>query len=305
LCLKEGKERNLFIRFIFPHLQMTIGKNERAGKKKGSKRRLVDPFSKKEWYELRIPDAFFGKREEPLHKHLKLMPVTKSAGTRNAADSLRGRIVELSLGDLKDKAEEDSFRKFRLRVEEVQGKFCLTNFWGMDITRDKLASVIRKWQSLIEAHCDIKTSDGYTLRFFVIGFTKRRPNQTSKFTYAQHAQIKNIRKKMIEVVQRETAGFELKDIVTKLTAEIIGKEIEKLTQGIFPLWNVLVRKVKVLHAPKVDVTKLLELHGGAAAVAELGQKVERVEETPAAVKESPKPAAAAAAAPSDAPAVAV
>jgi len=268
---------------------MTIGKNERAGKKKGAKRRLVDPFSKKEWYELRVPPSYFGKRD----KVTGLIPVTKSAGTRNAADSLRGRIIELSLGDLKDGAEEDSFRKFRLRVEEVQNKVCLANFWGMDITRDKLASVIRKWQSLIEAHCDVKTSDGYTLRFFVIGFTKRRPNQVSKFTYAQHAQIKNIRKKMIEVVQRETAGFELKDIVGKLTAEVIGKEIEKLTQGIFPLWNVLVRKVKVLHAPKTDITKLLELHGGASAVAELGQKIERVEESPSKEKES-KPSVAAA-----------
>jgi len=254
---------------------MTVGKNERAGKKKGLKRRLVDPFSKKEWFELRVPPTFFQKTEKA-----GLLPVTKSAGTRNSADSLRGRVIELSLGDLREKTENESYRKFRLRVEEVQGKVCLANFWGMDITRDKLASVIRKWQSLIEAHADVKTADGYTLRFFIIGFTKRRPNQTSKFTYAQSGQIKNIRRKMLEVIAKETAGLELKDIVQKLIAESIGKEIEKVTQGIFPLQNVLVRKVKVLHAPKLDLTKLLELHGGASAVAELGQKVERVEETP-------------------------
>ena len=64
--------------------------------------------------------------------------------------------------------------------------------------------------------------------------------------------------------------------------EVIGREIEKATQGIYPLQNVFIRKVKVLRAPKVDVAKLLEVHGGAAAVAadnaEAGQAVARTEE---------------------------
>ena len=42
---------------------------------------------------------------------------------------------------------------------------------------------------------------------------------------------------------------------------LAGKEIEKATQGIYPLQNTAIRKVKILRAPKFDLTKLLEVHG--------------------------------------------
>ena len=46
-----------------------------------------------------------------------------------------------------------------------------------------------------------------------------------------------------------------------LCARLAGKEIEKATQGIYPLQNTAIRKVKILRAPKFDLTKLLEVHG--------------------------------------------
>ena len=50
---------------------------------------------------------------------------------------------------------------------------------GMDFTTDKLRSLVRKWQTLIEAHVEVKTTDGYVLRMFCIGFTKKRAGQVS------------------------------------------------------------------------------------------------------------------------------
>jgi ribosomal protein S3AE len=82
-------------------------------------------------------------------------------------------VIELSMGDL-NKDEDQSFRKVKLRIDEVQGKNCLTNFHGMDFTSDKLRSLVRKWQTLIEANVDVKTTDGYLVRLFAIAFTKRR-----------------------------------------------------------------------------------------------------------------------------------
>ena len=117
-------------------------------------------------------------------------------------------------------------------------------------------------QSLIEAHVDVKTTDGYLLRLFAIAFTKRRPNQIRKTTYAQSSQIRQIRKKMFEVMTNAVQGVDLKEFVkTKLVTATMGTEIEKACQGIYPLQNVFVRKVKILKAPKFDLGKLLELHG--------------------------------------------
>ena len=92
---------------------------------------------------------------------------------------------------------------FRLVCEEVQGDNCLTNFHGMELTRDKQCSIIKKWQSKIEAHVDATTTDGYKLRLFCVAFTKRRQNQVKKTTYAQSTQIRAIRKKMMDIMRRE------------------------------------------------------------------------------------------------------
>jgi len=131
----------------------------------------------------------------------------------------------------------------------------------MTITTDKLRSLVRKWQTLIEAHCDVKTTDGYNLRLFCIGFTQRT-SQIKKTAYAQASQVRQIRKKMVDIMHHEASTVDLNTLVIRLMSESIGREIEKRTQSIYPLWNVLIRKVKMLRSPKVDVTKLLESHGG-------------------------------------------
>jgi small subunit ribosomal protein S3Ae len=130
---------------------------------------------------------------------------------------------------------------------------------------------VKKWQTLIEAFVDVKTADNYILRVFVITFTKRRPNQVSKTSYAQHAQIRAIRKKIFEIVTKEVSSGELKDLVKKILPESIGAEIDTQCTKIYPLQNTFIRKVKIMKKPKVDLGKLLELHtvtASAAAVSE-------------------------------------
>ena len=176
-------------------------------------------------------------------------------------------VFEVNLADL-NKDEDQAYRKIFLQCEEVQGHYCLTQFYGMNFTTDKLRSMVRKWQSLIEAWVDVKTTDGYVMRLFCIGFTKKRQNQLKKTCYANSSQQKLIRKKMRDIMVRESTSCELKELVNKFIPEVIGKEIEKACHGIYPLQNVAIRKVKMLKKPKFDITKLLEAHGdsGNAAV---------------------------------------
>ncbi|KAJ5812570.1 40S ribosomal protein S1 [Penicillium riverlandense] len=267
---------------------MAVGKNKRLSKgKKGIKKRTVDPFTRKDEYSVKAPSTF---QTRDVGKTL----VNRTSGLKNANDSLKGRIFEVSLADLQND-EDHSFRKVKLRVDEVQGKNCLTNFHGLDFTTDKLRSLVRKWQSLIEANVTVKTTDDYLLRLFAIAFTKRRPNQIKKTTYARSSQIRAIRKKMTEIMQREAASCTLSQLTHKLIPEVIGREIEKATQGIYPLQNVCfppsvrlaqtdgfffpylqvhIRKVKLLKAPKFDLGALLNLHGE-STTDDKGQKVER------------------------------
>jgi small subunit ribosomal protein S3Ae len=249
---------------------MAVGKNKRLtkGGKKGSKKKIADPYSKKDWYDVKAPSMF---QIRNIGKTL----VTRTTGTKIAADGLKGRVFEVSLADLQN-SEEEAHRKIKLCADEVQGKHLLTNFHGLDFTTDKLRSLVKKWHTLIEAIVDVKTSDNYIVRVFTIAFTKRRPNQVKKTSYAQHAQIRQIRKKMTDIITKEVSTADLKEFVAKLLPESIGKEIEKACQGIYPLQNVFVRKVKVLRKPKLDMGKLLELHGDSAATSEdTGAKVER------------------------------
>ena len=141
-------------------------------------------------------------------------------------------MFEVSLADLqKEENAERSFRKFKLLVEDVQGKNCLTSFHGMNLTTDKLRSMVKKWQTLIEAHVDVKTTDGYMLRVFCIGFTKKDEMSTKKTCYAQSAQVKNIRKRMIRIISREVSKTDLKGVVNKLIPDSIATDIEKACQG--------------------------------------------------------------------------
>uniref|UniRef100_A0A0G4GVD9 Small ribosomal subunit protein eS1 n=1 Tax=Chromera velia CCMP2878 TaxID=1169474 RepID=A0A0G4GVD9_9ALVE len=236
---------------------MAVGKNKRISKgKKGGKKKVGDPFLKKEWYDLKAPSLFsvrsFGKTL-----------VTKSQGTKLSADGLRGRVFEVSLADL-NKDEDQAFRKMKLCCEDIQGRNCLTDFHGMDMTRDKLCSLIKKWHTLIEAHVDVKTTDGYLMRIFAIAFTTRRKDQVKSTCYAQSSQIRQIRKKMVDIIKAEAEKGQLRDLVKKLIPESIGKEIDKACKSIFPLQNVFIRKVKILKKPKMDIVKLMELHGNDA-----------------------------------------
>ncbi|EDQ91784.1 uncharacterized protein MONBRDRAFT_34920 [Monosiga brevicollis MX1] len=236
---------------------MAVGKNKKLMKgKKGGKKKVVDVFTKKEWYDVKAP-SYFKKRQ------VGKTPVNRTAGTKLSADGLRGRVYEMSLADLND--DESTFRKVKLQVEEIQGTECLTNFHGMSLTTDKLRSLVKKWRSLIEAFVDVKTNDGYVLRIFSIGFTKKQANSDRKTCYAQSAQKRALRAKMVEIMQRE-ATCDLKEFVSKLMPGTIGQEIQKKCQSIFPLQDVYIRKVKVLKKPRFDVSKLLELHGEAGGV---------------------------------------
>ena len=130
----------------------------------------------------------------------------------------------------------------------------------MNITRDKLMSIVKKWQSTVEAFVDVKTQDGFFIRIFALAFTQKRKTQMRATCYASAAQTKQIRGKMMEIMINEASKHTLKQLALKFLDRAIEKRIAKECNKIFPLQNVYITKMKTVKQPKFDIAKLMEMY---------------------------------------------
>ncbi len=201
-------------------------------------------------------------------------PVNVSAGKKLSSDTMKGRVFEANLGDLNGQGAL-AYKKIKLIVDDTEsssGKLAVTNFYGMDTTKDHLCSLIRKWHSIIEASVDAKTNDGFILRFFPIAFTQRNKYQLKATTYAQRSQVKQIRRKMAEIITREVSKSSLRDLVVKLIQEKIPAEITQQAKKIFPIQNCIIRKVKTVKRPRFDITQLMSIQSDLIGVTDIKGK---------------------------------
>ncbi|KAI0529045.1 hypothetical protein KFK09_001590 [Dendrobium nobile] len=91
---------------------MAVGKNKRLLKgKKGGKRKIVDPFSKKDWYDIKAQSVF-------LMRNIGKTLMSRTQGTKIASEGLKHRVFEVFLANLQND-EDQAYRKMRLRVEDV------------------------------------------------------------------------------------------------------------------------------------------------------------------------------------------
>jgi small subunit ribosomal protein S3Ae len=132
-------------------------------------------------------------------------------------------------------------------------------------------NIIVLFQTLIEANSLVKTTDGYQLRVFVIGFTKRNKDQVKKTTYAQSSKVRKIREKMVEIIQKEVSTCDLREVVNKLIPDSIGKDIEKACSAIYPLQDVFIRKVRFRFVYSISLS--FPGQSGQEAAFRLGQAV--------------------------------
>ena len=68
---------------------------------------------------------------------------------------------------------------------------------------------------------------------------------------------------MIEILTAEAAKNNITNFVKTMITDSLGDNIRKACQYIYPLNNVVVRKVKMLRRPKFDITKLNEMYSEA------------------------------------------
>ena len=231
---------------------MSLGKNKKNFSKgrKGAKKKVGERFLKKEWWNIKAPGMF-------MKRMFTYSPVNQTVGKKLASESMKGRVYEANLGDLNTGYEAN--KKIKLIVEDADGKskIALTNFYGLECTRDYLCSLIRKWHTLIDLFVDYKTSDGFLMRFFVVAFTSKYGYTQKKATcYANRSQVKQMRAIMTKILTRVCKASTLKDLVSKILGKELTDEMAAKCKHIFPLENITIRKVKSIKRPRVDMTQL-------------------------------------------------
>lgn len=196
-------------------IKKTSAKEEKVLRKKCKNENNLkysgDRFLKKEWWTVKAPGMF-------VNRDFTKSPINVTQGKTYSHEQIKGRIFEVSVGDL-NPGSKTAYQKMRLVVDEaadINNKVCLTNFNGLTTTKDHLCLLIRKWHTLIETFVDVKTQDNFSLRFFVVAFTKKNNHQLKATSYAQRSQVKLIRKKIADVVHAEVSKVALKDLVSKL-----------------------------------------------------------------------------------------
>jgi len=260
---------------------MAVGKNKRMSKggKKGSKKKVVEAMSRKEWYDIVAPANFknrqFGKTI-----------CNKTQGIKRAEDNLLNRVYEVCLADLTGSTTKDQpFRRYKFIVNDIQGRNLLTQFQGLRTTADKARSLIKKWCTMVEAVVEAKTADGYVLRLFVTAFTVKQDNQLSKNCYAKQHLVKWARSRMTKMIQKRFAKCDINQAVTLLKEDILADNLQRRCNPILPLRDLKIQTVKVIRTPKFDGQKLVDAHGIIPASKEADARI--VEEAaPAATTEA-------------------
>lgn len=123
---------------------------------------MVNLFSKKNWYDVKT-QVIFNIR------NIGITLVTRIEGTKVVSVGLKDHAFEVSLADIQ--IDQVAVRKFKQVIGKVDIENCLSH--GMDLTQDKMCSVVKKWQIMTKAEVDVKTTNCYLLNLFVLVSLKK------------------------------------------------------------------------------------------------------------------------------------
>lgn len=194
----------------------------------GKKRKGVDTWKTKKWYEVYAPKMF---GEAYIGDTLASEPST-----------LIGRIIEGTMKDITGDFSKQHI-KLRFQVTRVDGEKAITKFKGQSLSRDYMRSQIRRKTTRVEGVTDVVTKDGFNLRVKTIALAVGR---------AQTTQEGLIRKIMSDTVRELAGSGTLEQFIHEIVLGKVSTEVYKKANKIYPLKRVEVRKTKVLEAGTPD-----------------------------------------------------
>jgi len=199
---------------------MSTAKSRKRGRGK-----TIDSWKSKEWYDVYAPKIF---KEEQLGSIPSSDP-----------ESVVGRKVEFLLYDL-TKNFKHTTTKLQFKVAETNGQRANTIFWGHELTRDYIRSLIKRGTTRIDGIFNFTTVDGVVFRVSTFIVTHRRAKQSQQHT---------IRKIIFQVLDQFAKNLTHEKFIQGIIYGKFATNIEKLAKTIYPLRACQIRKVKVIYVP--------------------------------------------------------
>ena len=199
--------------------------SQKAKRKTRGRGKTIDSWKMKEWYDVYAPKTF---KEEFIAQIPSGNP-----------DNLIGRVMDISLYDF-TKSYNDASIMLQFKIVKVIGKRCNTIFWGHELTRDYIRSLIHRGATRIDGIFNFTTADGVTYRVSTFVVTRRR---------AKKSQQKSIRKIIFDVLTEFAKNMTHEKFIQGIIDGRFATNITKIAKTIYPLRECRVRKVKVINVP--------------------------------------------------------
>jgi small subunit ribosomal protein S3Ae len=195
------------------------------------KRRNVDTWKQKDWYEIVAPKAF-GEAK-----------IGETAASDPA--DIKGRVIKSSMMDITRDFSKQHI-KLEFRLADVVGNKIQTEFIGQYLSRDYMRSQIRRKSTRVEDVIDARTKDGHMLRVKAIAMAIGR---------AQATQERAIRKIMRDIVIKRAQTTDLEQFINEIIMGRLSANIYRSAGKIYSLKRVEIRKVRVLENKKRSFKK--------------------------------------------------
>jgi small subunit ribosomal protein S3Ae len=195
------------------------------------KRRNVDTWKQKSWYEIVAPKAF---NEAKLGETATSDPA-----------SLKGRVIKSSMMDITGDFSKQHI-KLEFRLADTVGDKVQTEFVGQYLSRDYMRSQIRRKSTRVEDVIDVTTKDGHMVRVKAIAMAIGR---------AQATQERAIRKIMRDIVINRAQTTDLEQFINEIIRGRLSANTYRGAGKIYSLKRVEIRKARVLEDKKRSFKK--------------------------------------------------
>lgn len=188
--------------------------------KKRSRRKVVDKWKLKKWYNVLAPQELEGK---------ELAQVISSDPS-----NLVNRVVRVPLSDITGKVDRyNLYTNVKLRITEVHTPNANSQVIGHYMSSAYIKSLARRRRSVIHEVVDVSTKDGKQVRLKLLLVTKDKVSSIVK---------RNLRKALREQVEKSSSKRTYYELLKAIFERKITEEVFKATNIINPVESIEVKK---------------------------------------------------------------